>query len=129
MVTPLRVLLVGDSSQLLIALKALIKTAPDLDVLGDPVAAEKALAQARSGWPDTVLLAMPPNAACLALARELARLPRPPHILVLAGELDETQMSALTAAGVGGYLLLGTAPADILSILLTSRPSQNSVFS
>jgi len=134
MVTPLRVLLVGESSQLLIALKALIKTAPDLAVLGDPVAAEEALAQAQFGQSDIVLLAMPPNAICLALARELVRLPRPPHILVLAGELDESQMSALIDAGVGGYLLVGTAPTDILSALRVVKcrhlpENQNSVYS
>lgn len=125
MVTPRRVLLVGDSSQLLIALKALIRTAPDLDVLGDPVAAEQALARAQVGQPDVVLLAMPLDAVCLALVRELAGLPRPPHLLVLTNELDEIEMSALVDAGVASYLPLGTAPADVLSSLLTSPPTKS----
>lgn len=118
MVTPLRVQLVGEDGRLLKALKALLRSAPDMDVLGESAAAEDTLTLAQAEQPDVVLLAMPSTAECLALVRRLVNLSRPPHILVLAKELDETEMSALIDAGVGGYLPVGIAPADILSALV-----------
>jgi DNA-binding NarL/FixJ family response regulator len=117
MVTPLRVLLFGGNGQLLKALIALIKSAPDMDVLGQPASNEDALVQTETGRPDVVLLAAQATAMDLALVRRLVNLPRPPFILVLVNEPEDLEMQAAIAAGVGGYLPVGTLPDGILDAL------------
>jgi DNA-binding NarL/FixJ family response regulator len=114
MVKPIQILLVGGDTLLRKALTALIRSTPDMVVVGQTAAAHQALADEHLTRVDVVVLLCQSAAEALVLASSLLAQPRPPRVLVISHELDGGELAAAVDAGRLAYLPLGTPPAEIL---------------
>jgi DNA-binding NarL/FixJ family response regulator len=117
-VVRVRVLLVDDDALVRAALRTILSSAEDLDVVGEADDGTRAVAAVREHRPDVVLMdiRMPEMDGITATAA-LRRLEAPPQVIVLTTfQADEQVMSALRA-GAGGFLLKDTPPVEILNAI------------
>ena len=112
---PTRVLLVDDNAQFRAGLRALLTTAPDLELAGEASTGQQAVALAEQLQPDVILMdiSMPGISGLEATRRTLRH---SPHIAVLMLTMLEDDDSVFEAmqAGARGYLLKGALRAEIL---------------
>ncbi|WP_029432735.1 response regulator transcription factor [Blastococcus sp. URHD0036] len=111
----IRVLLVDDHAHFRAGLRALLATAPDLEVCGEAASGEEALAVVGRMTPDVVLLdlGMPGMGGVAATERLVAASPHA-RVLVLSMSDDDDSVFAALRAGARGYLLKGAGRAEIL---------------
>ncbi|MGY1769662.1 response regulator [Blastococcus sp. SYSU D00813] len=111
----IRVLLVDDHAHFRAGLRALLGTAPDLEVCGEAASGEEALAVVVRTQPDVVLLdlGMPGMGGVAATERLVAASPHA-RVLVLSMSDDDDSVFAALRAGARGYLLKGAGRAEIL---------------
>jgi DNA-binding NarL/FixJ family response regulator len=116
------VLIVDDQPLVRAGLAALLRAAPDFDVVGEAADGEQAVACSAATNPDVVLMdvRMPGLDGIAATRRILAgAAEQPPRILILTTfDLDEYLYDAL-AAGAAGFLLKEAEPARLLSAIHT----------
>src|SRR5688572_10565794 len=109
----LTVLVVDDQVLIRAGLAALIRAAPDLDVVGEAASGEEAVRLAARTRPDVILMdiRMPGMDGIAATERILAAPgPSKPKVLILTTfDLDEYVYNALRA-GASGFLLKETTP-------------------
>jgi DNA-binding NarL/FixJ family response regulator len=111
-----KVLLVDDDALVRAALRIILSSAEDLQVVGEVDDGARAVAAVRKFQPDVVLMdiRMAQMDGITATAA-LRRLDRPPQVIVLTTfQADEQVMSALRA-GASGFLVKDTAPAEIIN--------------
>ncbi|MFE7314544.1 response regulator [Streptomyces sp. NPDC057555] len=116
---PIRVLVAEDQSAVRAGLVLILRSAPDIDVVGEAMDGEEAVRQARALRPDLVLMdiQMPRldgvSATARITAEELA------DVLVLTTfDLDEYVFGALRA-GAAGFLLKDSDAAALLTAVRT----------
>ncbi|WP_188194922.1 response regulator [Nonomuraea sp. SYSU D8015] len=118
----LRVLVVDDQVLIRAGLAALIRAAPDLDVVGEAASGEEAVELASRTRPDVILMdiRMPGMDGIAATERILAAAgPNKPKVLILTTfDLDEYVYKALRV-GASGFLLKETTPQRLLSAIHT----------
>jgi DNA-binding NarL/FixJ family response regulator len=115
-VVRIKVLLVDDDALVRAALRIILSSAKDLQVVGEVDDGARAVAAVRKFQPDVVLMdiRMAQMDGITATAA-LRRLDRPPQVIVLTTfQADEQVMSALRA-GASGFLVKDTAPAEIIN--------------
>jgi DNA-binding NarL/FixJ family response regulator len=114
-VEPIRILLVDDHAHFRAGLRALLATAPDLEICGEAGTGEEAIAVLAARQPDVVLLdlAMPGMGGVEATRRIVAASPHA-RVLVLSMSDDDDSVFAALRAGARGYLLKGAGRAEIL---------------
>jgi DNA-binding NarL/FixJ family response regulator len=102
----IRVLLADDQRLVLDGLAAIVSAEPDIEVVGLANDGREAVALARELQPHVAVLDIRmPVMDGIAAARELARQPQPPRVLVLTTfDLDEHVYEAMKA-GASGFLL------------------------
>ncbi|WP_308258132.1 response regulator transcription factor [Pseudonocardia lacus] len=112
---PIRVLLVDDHAHFRSGLRALLATAPDLEICGEAATGEEAIAVVAVRQPDVVLLdiTMPGMGGVAATRRIVAASPHA-RVLVLSMSDDDDSVFAALRAGARGYLLKGAGRAEIL---------------
>ncbi len=112
---PVRVLLVDDHPQFRSGLRALLATAPDVEVCGEAASGEEAIAVVAARPPDVVLLdlTMPGMGGVAATERIVAASPHA-RVLVLSMSDDDDSVFAALRAGARGYLVKGAGRAEIL---------------
>ncbi|WP_290863121.1 response regulator transcription factor [Hamadaea sp.] len=118
----IRVLVVEDQVLIRGGLVALIKTAPELSVVGDASDGEQAVELAASTNPDVVLmdLRMPGVDGIEATRRILAAAGEtPPRVLVLTTYDHDEYVYRALLAGASGYLLKDTTPERLLNAITT----------
>ncbi|MFC5996222.1 response regulator [Pseudonocardia hispaniensis] len=110
-----RILLVDDHVHFRAGLRALLATAPDLEVCGEAASGEEALAAVAVHQPDVVLLdlTMPGMGGVAAAERIVATSPHA-RVLVLSMSDDDESVFAALRAGARGYLLKGAGRTEIL---------------
>jgi DNA-binding NarL/FixJ family response regulator len=111
-----KVLLVDDDALVRAALRIILSSAEDLQVVGEVDDGARAVAAVRKFQPDVVLMdiRMAQMDGITATAA-LRRLDRPPQVIVLTTfQADEQVMSALRA-GASGFLVKDTPPAEIIN--------------
>jgi DNA-binding NarL/FixJ family response regulator len=113
-----RVLIADDHALLREGLRALLKTAPDIEVVGEAADGQQAIEACRRLEPDVVLMdvAMPGLGgleATLQIRRELPRT----RVLVLSQYDDREYVARFLKAGVSGYILKRAAGSDLLSAI------------
>ncbi|MFE6868705.1 response regulator [Kitasatospora sp. NPDC057692] len=112
-----RVLIVDDQVLIRAGLAALVRAAPGLDLVGEAVDGEEAVALAARLRPDVVVmdLRMPGVDGVAATRRILsaAEEPRPRVLVLTVLDLDEYVYGALRA-GASGFLLKETPPERLL---------------
>lgn len=117
-----RVLVADDQVLIRAGLAALLRAAPGIEVVGEAVDGETAVALAASTSPDVILMdvRMPDVDGIAATRRILAADPDPvPKVLVLTTfDIDEYVYEALRC-GASGFLLKDTPPDRLLAAIAT----------
>jgi DNA-binding NarL/FixJ family response regulator len=114
----LRVFLADDHTVVRAGLTALVDAAPDMQVVGEAVDGQEAVASAPTLAPDVAVLdvSMPGLDGAEAARRLKAVCPRL-KILALTIHEERSHMSALLAAGATGYLLKCAAAHELLGAI------------
>ena len=113
-----RVLIADDHPVFRFGLRTLLKADPAMEVVGEAMNGEDAIAQAASLHPDVILmdLNMPEMNGIEAIRRVLANHPQV-HILVLTMFDDDDSVFAAMRAGARGYLLKGAEGGETLQAI------------
>jgi DNA-binding NarL/FixJ family response regulator len=111
----IRVLVTDDHASFRAGLRALLATAPDVDVVGEAATGEAAVRETGALQPDVVLMDidMPELDGVEATRRIVDGQPHVAVVVLTMLEDDETVFSAVRA-GARGYLLKGARRAEIL---------------
>jgi DNA-binding NarL/FixJ family response regulator len=112
---PLTVLLADDHVLFRDGLRALVSTAPDLELLGEATSGEEAIILAASLQPDVILmdLKMPGITGIEATRQILQESPQIGILVVTMFEEDKLVFAAMRA-GARGYILKGATHAEML---------------
>lgn len=115
-----RLLLVDDHPVFRFGLSALIRTVPNLEVVGETGSVREAVDLADRFRPDVVIMDVRLRAGSgVEACREIrSRLPET-RVLMLSSFSDEEAVVASLIAGAAGYLLKETAPAQLIEAIDT----------
>jgi DNA-binding NarL/FixJ family response regulator len=109
------VLLVDDHAVVRQGLRALIEAEEDMVVVGESENGRQAVAQAKKGIPDVVVMDVAmPGMNGLEATRQIVRNVPSAKVLVLTSYGDDDYVEQLLGAGASGYLVKQTAAADLL---------------
>ncbi|HET7272254.1 MAG TPA: response regulator transcription factor [Rubrobacter sp.] len=114
-VEPIRVLISDDHPHFRDGMRALLLSAPDVEVVGEAGDGEKAIRLAEKLQPDVILMDLNmPGIGGIEATRRI--LHTSPHISVLVISMyeDDDSVFAALKAGARGYLLKGALKAEIL---------------
>jgi DNA-binding NarL/FixJ family response regulator len=112
---PIRVLIADDHPHFRDGLRALLLSAPDLEVVGEAGDGEQTIALAAELQPDVILMDLNmPGVGGIEATRRILR--TSPHIAILVVSMfeDDDSIFAALQAGARGYLLKGALKAEIL---------------
>jgi DNA-binding NarL/FixJ family response regulator len=112
----IRVLLVDDDPLVRSGLRLMLRSAPDIDVVGEAADGAAAVTAAAELVPDVVLmdLRMPGTDGVTATAAITAASAAPRVVALTTFDADELVRQAITA-GAAGYLVKDTPPAEIIN--------------
>ena len=112
---PVRVLIVDDHAQFRAGLRALLATAPEVEVCGEAASGEEALVAIEAHQPDVVLLDLTmPGIGGIAATERIAQAHPHVRVLVLSMANDDESILAALRAGARGYVLKGARRAEII---------------
>lgn len=108
-------LLVDDHAVLRVGLRTLLETVPGFEVIAEAGSRAAALAEARRGRPDVVIMDVRlPDGSGAEACREI-RSERPEtQVLILTSYADEEAILACIIAGAAGYLLKESDPETLI---------------
>jgi DNA-binding NarL/FixJ family response regulator len=114
----IRVLVADDQALVRAGFRQLLEREPDLDVIGEAADGAEAVALARRGRPDVVVMdvRMPNIDGLEATRRVLSERPAPRVLVLTTFDLDEYVFEALRA-GASGFLLKDAAPEELVSAI------------
>jgi len=117
---PVRVLLVDDDDLMRAGLRAVLRSDPAVEVVGEAANGRSAVAAARTHRPDVVLMDVRmPDLDGIAATREvLAVSPEIRVVILTTFEQDDYIFGALSA-GASGFLLKRTSPEELLAAIRT----------
>ncbi|MGE3841370.1 MAG: response regulator [Vicinamibacterales bacterium] len=116
--SPIRVLIADDHAILREGLRALLKTAGDIDVVGEAEDGESAIVQAGRLRPEVMLMDVSmPGLGGLEATLQIRKEHPDVRIVVLTQYEDREYLRRFLKAGVAGYLLKKTAGADLVSAI------------
>jgi DNA-binding NarL/FixJ family response regulator len=112
----IRVLLVDDDPLVRSGLRLMLRSAPDIEVVGEAADGAAAITAAAELVPDVVLMdiRMPGTDGVTATAAIRAAMTTPRVVALTTFDADELVRQAITA-GAAGYLVKDTPPADIIN--------------
>ena len=114
----IRVLLVDDHAIVRDGLRALLKSAPDIQVVGEAGNGVDAVAVARRIAPDVVVMDLDmPGGNGEAATIELSRFDPPPKVLILTMHTEEERLVPLLKDGARGYLAKDCADHDLIDAI------------
>ena len=114
----IRVLLVDDHAIVRDGLRALLKSAPDIQVIGETTNGVEAVAVARRTAPDVVVMDLDmPGGNGQEATIELSRLDPPPKVLILTMHTEEERLVPLLKDGARGYLSKDCADQDLIDAI------------
>jgi DNA-binding NarL/FixJ family response regulator len=117
MTAPLRIALIDDEALIRSGFAAIIRAEPDLEVVAEGADGVDAVAIARSGKADVLLMdvRMPTVDGIQATERIVAELTAPPKILVVTTFDNDDYVWQALRAGADGFLLKRTRVEDLLA--------------
>ena len=114
----IRVLLVDDHAILRGALRALLKSAPDIQVVGEAGDGREAVAAAQRCAPDVVVMDLDmPGGDGATATRELSTFESPPKVLILTMHTEEERLVPLLKDGAQGFLSKDCADCDLIDAI------------
>jgi two-component system, NarL family, response regulator NreC len=115
---PRRVLLADDHVTVRHGLKLLIDSQPDMKVIAEASDGETAVQQALALRPDVVVMDISmPGLNGLMATRRLKQLQPDAAVVTLTRHSDDAYLQELLRAGVSGYVLKQSAPAELLQAI------------
>jgi DNA-binding NarL/FixJ family response regulator len=112
---PIRLLIADDHPHFRAGLRALLVSAPDLEVVGEAADGEKAVSLAAGLQPDVILMDLHmPGVSGIEATRRILHTSPHMSILVISMFEDDDSVFAALQAGARGYLLKGALKAEIL---------------
>ncbi len=115
---PLRILLADDHVTVRQGLKLLIDGELDMKVVAEAGDGEEAVRRARDAKPDVVIMDISmPGMNGLAATRALKEIQPNAVIVTLTRHGDDAYLQELLRAGVSGYVLKRSAPAELLQAI------------
>lgn len=116
----IRVLVADDHVVVRVGLRALLRAAPDMDVVGEASGGDEAVAMAARLAPHVVVMDLDmPHGDGAAATRALMTLARPPRVLILTMHTEEARLLELLELGACGYLMKDAAERDLLDAVRT----------
>ena len=114
----IRVMLVDDHTILREGLRGLLRTTPDIQVVGEASNGVEAVALAAQCAPDVVVMDLDmPGGDGATATRELARLEKPPRVLILTMHTEEERLIPLLEGGASGFLSKDTAERELVDAI------------
>ncbi|MFZ5623586.1 MAG: response regulator [Gemmatimonadota bacterium] len=114
----IRVLLADDHAMVREGLRLLLRTAPDISVVGEAEDGVIAAALARTVMPDIVVLDLDmPGGDGMTALRELGRTAPDVRVLVLTVHAEQEGLLQLLEAGARGYLTKEAASRDLIEAI------------
>jgi DNA-binding NarL/FixJ family response regulator len=111
----IRVMLVDDHAILRDGLKVLLRSEPDIQVVGEAVDGVEAVAKAAQCAPDVVVMDLDmPGGDGATATRELSRFDKPPRVLILTMHSEEERLVPLLTGGASGFLSKDAAHEDLV---------------
>ncbi|WP_413450943.1 response regulator transcription factor [Georgenia phoenicis] len=110
-----RILLVDDDPLVRGALRLLLSSDPELEVVGEAGDGDEVVEAVQRHAPDVVLMDLRmPRLDGIEATRAVRALPRPPHVVSLTTwDVDDAVLRSLEA-GAEGFLLKSSSPAEII---------------
>jgi DNA-binding NarL/FixJ family response regulator len=116
----IRVLLVDDHAIVRSGLKAVLGSAPDIDVVGEANDGKEALVQVDRVRPDVVVMDLTMGEMDgISATRALAEQASPPRVLVLTMHAEEEYLLPVLEAGAAGYLVKSAADRELIDAIRT----------
>ena len=116
--TTIRVLLVDDHAILRGALRALLKSAPDIQVVAEAADGKEAVAVAQRCAPDVVVMDLDmPGGDGATATRALFQSESPPKVLILTMHTEEERLVPLLKDGAHGFLSKDCADCDLIDAI------------
>lgn len=116
--TTLRVLVADDNPVIGDALRALLETEPDIEVVGIAVDASEAVALAELLLPEVAVLDVRiPGGGGPWIARELRRRTPSTRLMAFSAHSDSRSIAQMASAGVTEYLVKGTPNKEIVAAI------------
>lgn len=114
----IRVLLADDHAIVRDGLRALLKSAPDIHVVGEAANGVEAVALARRTAPDVVVMDLDmPGGNGAAATAELSGFDPAPKVLILTMHHEEERLVPLLKDGARGYLAKDCADRDLIDAI------------
>ncbi|MGX1131699.1 DNA-binding NarL/FixJ family response regulator [Streptomyces glaucescens] len=115
-----RILLCDDHAVVRAGLRALLSSAPDIEVTGEAATGEEAIALTRKVSPDVVLMDLQLGEGIDGVEttrRILATTEPAPHVLVLTTYDTDADITRAIEAGATGYLLKAERPEELFAAI------------
>jgi len=120
MLEKMRVLLVDDHAMLRAGLRALLRTEPDIFVVGEAGTGEEGIEKTKELRPDIVVMDLSmPGIGGLAAIKAITELGMNTRVLVLTMHAEEEYLLAVLEAGGSGYVRKTSADQDLVLALRT----------
>ncbi|MGO9802815.1 MAG: response regulator transcription factor [Steroidobacteraceae bacterium] len=120
---PIRVVLADDHTLFRAGIRALLQTAPGIEIVGEAADGHEALRLIATGQPDVIVLdLMMPNLNGLDAAARIARAFPSTRVVILSMKPDEDSVLRALRAGAVGYMVKTDSPAELeLAIRAAAR--------
>ncbi|MBF6088994.1 response regulator [Nocardia cyriacigeorgica] len=125
-----RLLICDDHLVVRAGLRALLDSAPDIDVIGEAGSGAEVVTLAAALHPDVVLmdLQLGGDFDGVEATRRITALPEPrPHVLVLTTFDTDADISRAIAAGATGYLLKAEPPEELFAAIHTAAAGRTAL--
>ncbi len=113
----IRLVIVDDHSIFREGLLSVLKTEPDIEIVGEGASAEEAVRLARELLPDIILLDISMPGGGLSAAQEIVENFPVVKIIILTGSEGESHVMTALKTGARAYVLKGVAARELVSIL------------
>ena len=114
----IKLLVVDDQNIVRKGIRALLEQVDDIDVIGEALNGEEAVAQAKRLHPDVILMdLMMPKMDGITAIHEIQAVQLPARIIALTSFVTEDKVFPAIKAGAMGYLLKDSEPEDLITAI------------
>jgi NarL family two-component system response regulator LiaR len=115
---PIKLLVVDDQNIVRKGIRALLEQVDDIDVIGEALNGEEAVAQAKRLHPDVILMdLMMPKMDGIRAIQEIQASQSTARIIALTSFVTEDKVFPAIKAGAMGYLLKDSEPEDLITAI------------